>query len=91
MSAGLDSGDVRPASWGIDAEGLGWIEIDGVTVLDHSRDETHNRSVVTFAGEAQSVVRAATADALRIRVVELETSAASDIGSWPSANARRAS
>jgi glutamate formiminotransferase len=36
-------------------------QIDGVTVLDHSRDETHNRSVVTFAGAADSVVRAATA------------------------------
>jgi glutamate formiminotransferase len=36
-------------------------QIDGVTVLDHSRDETHNRSVVTFAGSAEPVVRAATA------------------------------
>jgi glutamate formiminotransferase len=36
-------------------------QIDGVTVLDHSRDETHNRSVVTFAGNAEHVVRAATA------------------------------
>jgi glutamate formiminotransferase len=36
-------------------------QIDGVTVLDHSRDETHNRSVVTFAGTAEHVVRAATA------------------------------
>jgi glutamate formiminotransferase len=36
-------------------------QIDGVTLLDSSRDETHNRSVVTFAGAAESVVRAATA------------------------------
>jgi glutamate formiminotransferase / 5-formyltetrahydrofolate cyclo-ligase len=36
-------------------------QIDGVTLLDHSRDETHNRSVVTFAGNAEPVVRAATA------------------------------
>ena len=36
-------------------------QIDGVTVLDHSRDATHNRSVVTFAGSAEPVVRAATA------------------------------
>jgi glutamate formiminotransferase len=36
-------------------------QIDGVTVLDHSRDETHNRSVVTFAGNAEPVVRAAIA------------------------------
>jgi glutamate formiminotransferase len=36
-------------------------QIDGVTVLDKTRDETHNRSVVTFAGSAEPVVRAATA------------------------------
>jgi glutamate formiminotransferase len=36
-------------------------QIDGVTLLDSSRDETHNRSVVTFAGNAEPVVRAATA------------------------------
>ena len=36
-------------------------QIDGVTLLDQSRDETHNRSVVTFAGSAEPVVRAATA------------------------------
>ena len=36
-------------------------QIDGVTVLDQTRDETHNRSVVTFAGRAEPVVRAATA------------------------------
>ena len=35
--------------------------IEGVTLLDSSRDATHNRSVVTFAGPAESVVRAATA------------------------------
>ncbi len=35
--------------------------IDGVTVLDHSSDATHNRSVVTFAGKAEPVGRAATA------------------------------
>lgn len=32
VTAGLDAGDVRPARWGIGAEGLGWIEIDGVTI-----------------------------------------------------------
>ena len=36
-------------------------QIDGVTVLDHSLDPTHHRSVVTFAGSAEPVVRAATA------------------------------
>ncbi|HET8571648.1 MAG TPA: glutamate formimidoyltransferase [Candidatus Limnocylindria bacterium] len=36
-------------------------QIDGVTLLDSSRDATHNRSVVTFAGPAEAVVKAATA------------------------------
>jgi glutamate formiminotransferase len=36
-------------------------QIDGVSLLDDSRDVTHNRSVVTFAGAAERVVRAATA------------------------------
>src|SRR5699024_10762611 len=36
-------------------------QIDGVTLLDHSLDATHNRSVVTFAGAAEPLVRAATA------------------------------
>jgi len=48
-------------------------QIDGVTVLDFSRDETHNRSVVTFAGAAESVVRAATAAVGRaIQLIDME-------------------
>ncbi len=47
--------------------------IDGVTLLDHSRDETHNRSVVTFAGAADSVVRAATAAVGRaLELIDME-------------------
>lgn len=58
-------------------------QIDGVTVLDHSRDETHNRSVVTFAGSAEPVVRAATAAvgrALELIDMELHTGAHPRIG-----------
>jgi len=48
-------------------------QIDGVTVLDHSRDETHNRSVLTFAGAAEPVVRAATAAVGRaIQLIDME-------------------
>jgi glutamate formiminotransferase len=48
-------------------------QIDGVTLLDSSRDETHNRSVVTFAGQAESVVRAATAAVGRaIQLIDME-------------------
>ncbi|HEX2194464.1 MAG TPA: glutamate formimidoyltransferase [Candidatus Limnocylindria bacterium] len=48
-------------------------QIDGVTVLDHSSDETHNRSVVTFAGAAEGVVRAATAAVGRaLQLIDME-------------------
>jgi glutamate formiminotransferase len=48
-------------------------QIDGVTLLDFSRDETHNRSVVTFAGAAESVVRAATAAVGRaLQLIDME-------------------
>ena len=48
-------------------------QIDGVTMLDHSRDETHNRSVVTFAGAAEPVVRGATAAVGRaIQLIDME-------------------
>ena len=48
-------------------------QIDGVMVLDHSRDETHNRSVVTFAGSAEPVVRAAIAGVGRaLELIDME-------------------
>lgn len=59
-------------------------QIDGVTLLDFSRDETHNRSVVTFAGSAEPVVKAATAAvgrALELIDMELHTGAHPRIGS----------
>jgi glutamate formiminotransferase len=58
-------------------------QIDGVTLLDYSRDETHNRSVVTFAGSAEDVVRAATAAvgrALELIDMEQQTGAHPRIG-----------
>jgi glutamate formiminotransferase len=48
-------------------------QIDGVSVLDHTRDETHNRSVITFAGNAEPVVRAATAAVGRaLELIDME-------------------
>ena len=48
-------------------------QIDGVTVLDHTRDETHNRSVITFADSAEPVVRAATAAVGRaLELIDME-------------------
>jgi UDP-N-acetylmuramoyl-tripeptide--D-alanyl-D-alanine ligase len=31
-AGGLDDGDLRPAAWGVDADGAGWLEIEGVEV-----------------------------------------------------------
>jgi glutamate formiminotransferase len=48
-------------------------QIEGVTVLDHSSDPTHNRSVVTFAGAAEPVVRSATAGVGRaLELIDME-------------------
>ena len=32
VTAGIDAGDVRPTHWGVDAQGCGWLELDGVNV-----------------------------------------------------------
>jgi UDP-N-acetylmuramoyl-tripeptide--D-alanyl-D-alanine ligase len=32
VAAGLDDGDLRPSGWGIDADGGGWVEVEGVEV-----------------------------------------------------------
>lgn len=32
VSAGLDTGDIHASAWGIEADGRGWIEFEGVTV-----------------------------------------------------------
>ena len=41
MSAGLDGGDLRPSRWGIDPDGAGWLEIEGVEVRPAARG-VHN-------------------------------------------------
>lgn len=58
-------------------------QIDGVTILDHSLDATHNRSVITFAGNAEPVVKGATAAvgrALELIDMEVHTGAHPRIG-----------
>jgi glutamate formiminotransferase len=59
-------------------------QIEGVSLLDASRDESHNRSVVTFAGGPQQVVRAAMAAvgrALELIDMEQQSGAHPRIGS----------
>ena len=64
VSAGLDAGDVRATAWGIDAEGLGWIEIDGVTVRPPLRG-AHNLRNTMLALAAAGECGVPTADAAR--------------------------
>jgi UDP-N-acetylmuramoyl-tripeptide--D-alanyl-D-alanine ligase len=33
LDAGLESGDLRPDAWGVEPDGRGWVELDGVRVL----------------------------------------------------------
>jgi glutamate formiminotransferase len=59
-------------------------QIEGVSLLDASRDESHNRSVVTFAGGPEQVVRAAMAAvgrALELIDMEQQSGAHPRIGS----------
>jgi UDP-N-acetylmuramoyl-tripeptide--D-alanyl-D-alanine ligase len=41
VSAGLDAGDLRPSRWGIEPDGAGWLEIEGVEVRPTARG-VHN-------------------------------------------------
>ncbi len=48
-------------------------QIDGISLLDASRDESHNRSVVTFAGGPEQVVRAGMAAVGRaLELIDME-------------------
>jgi len=64
ITAGLDAGDVRPARWTIDPEGVGAIEIDGVTVRPPVRG-AHNLRNTMLALAAARECGVATADAAR--------------------------
>jgi len=64
VSAGLDEGDLRPGAWGVDAEGLGWIEIDGITVRPPLRG-AHNLRNTMLALAAARECGVSTADAAR--------------------------
>jgi UDP-N-acetylmuramoyl-tripeptide--D-alanyl-D-alanine ligase len=41
VTAGLDGGDIRATRWGVEGDGLGWVDVDGVTVRPPLRG-THN-------------------------------------------------
>jgi UDP-N-acetylmuramoyl-tripeptide--D-alanyl-D-alanine ligase len=54
VTAGLDAGDVRASQWGIDADGLGWIELDGVTVRPPLRGVHNLRNAMLALGVARA-------------------------------------
>ena len=64
VAAGLDAGDLRAARWGVNAEGLGWIEIDGVTVRPPLRG-AHNLRNAMLALAAARECGVSMADAAR--------------------------
>ena len=64
VTAGVESGEVQPSRWGIDAEGRGWLEIDGVEVRLPLRG-THNVRNATLALAVARELGVATHDAAR--------------------------
>ena len=64
VTAGLDTGDLHPTDWGVDAEGLGWIEIEGVTVRPPLRG-AHNLRNAMLALAAARECNVSMADAAR--------------------------
>jgi UDP-N-acetylmuramoyl-tripeptide--D-alanyl-D-alanine ligase len=55
VSAGLDSGDVRAAKWRVGADGLGEIEIDGVTVRPPARGAHNLRNAMLALAVAREL------------------------------------
>ena len=53
VQAGLDAGDVRPARWSLAADGLGTIEMDGVTVRPPARGEHNLRNAMLAIAAAR--------------------------------------
>lgn len=64
ITAGLDDGDVRATRWGLAADGLGWIEIDDVTVRPPVRG-AHNMRNTMLALAIARECGVAMADAAR--------------------------
>ena len=64
ISAGLEAGDMRATKWGIDDEGLGWVEVEGVTVRPPLRG-AHNLRNTMLALAAACECGVSIADAAR--------------------------
>jgi UDP-N-acetylmuramoyl-tripeptide--D-alanyl-D-alanine ligase len=64
VTAGLDDGDLRADRWGIGADGLGWLELGGVTVRPTLRG-VHNLRNAMLALAAAAECGVSVADAAR--------------------------
>lgn len=64
VTAGLEEGDVRASRWGVDPDGLGWMEVEGVTVRPPARG-VHNLRNAMLAVALAKELGIAVADAAR--------------------------
>jgi UDP-N-acetylmuramoyl-tripeptide--D-alanyl-D-alanine ligase len=64
VSAGLDSGDLHPSRWGIEADGQGWLELQGESIRVPLRG-VHNLRNAMLALAVAGEVGVALADAAR--------------------------
>ena len=64
VSAGLETGDVRAARWGLEADGRGWMEVDGVEVRPPARG-VHNLRNAMLAIAVARELGISTEDAAR--------------------------
>lgn len=64
IAAGLDAGDVRATRWGVDAEGCGWAEVEGVEVRPAVRG-VHNLRNAMLAIAVARELGLSVADAAR--------------------------
>jgi len=67
ITAGLDTGDVKPTAWGLAADGTGWLTVNEVTVKLALRGghQVANATLVLAAVDACSVPLEKAAEALR--------------------------
>jgi UDP-N-acetylmuramoyl-tripeptide--D-alanyl-D-alanine ligase len=53
ITAGLDAGDFRASRWGVETDGLGWMEVDGVTVKPPLRGAHNLRNAMLALAAAR--------------------------------------
>ncbi len=96
LSAGLDAGDVRATRWGVEPDGLGWLELDGVTVMPPLRGAHNLRNAMlalavarecgVAIGDAAAAIAAMPAPKMRLAWAPLGTKGATLINDAYNAN-----